>query len=91
MVLQARDADDVSSVSTIPFKLFMLCIDPSLSLTLNLFFSSIHLYSFANENEIELNREWKKISVQIDDFSRVWIPITYFVILPILFAQAQGS
>lgn len=46
MVLQARDADDVSSVSTIASELFISTLYRSFSLTLNLFCSSsIHLYS----------------------------------------------
>jgi len=35
--------------------------------------------------------KWKKLSAQIDDFARVWIPISYFIALPILFLQTREN
>mmetsp|Transcript_19679 Transcript_19679/g.30001 ORF Transcript_19679/g.30001 Transcript_19679/m.30001 type:complete len:747 (+) Transcript_19679:202-2442(+) len=46
---------------------------------------------FANEREVESNLKWKKLSAQIDDFARVWIPISYFIALPILFLQTREN
>mmetsp|Transcript_6198 Transcript_6198/g.10145 ORF Transcript_6198/g.10145 Transcript_6198/m.10145 type:complete len:404 (+) Transcript_6198:1021-2232(+) len=45
---------------------------------------------FINEQELETNLRWKKLSAQIDDFSRVWVPISFAIALPILFLRTQS-
>eukprot|EP00984_Skeletonema_dohrnii_P029240 scaffold19681_cov90-Skeletonema_dohrnii-CCMP3373.AAC.2 len=68
-------------ISSSMFIFIFLCITlPSIAMQFN------------NQQELESNVRWKKISAQIDDFSRIWIPISFFIALAILFArQVEGQ